>query len=214
MKIKLVVIDLEIPHRVRKWAIRVGLPAALLLGAGTVAYAGGLVSWSAGQTLTASDLNENFNYIQGEIAALQAQSHPPSAFRAHTSNGLTVPTNTRVTGLFDVVDFDLAHEYDPATGTFTATQAGVYLLSCEFFGPGEYASGFSSGVIKNGQSIELDVDDRQNTTTASTLNTHSVAIAQLAAGDTITCVAYQSTGATIALTYLAGRNIFSGSRLY
>jgi hypothetical protein len=124
-----------------------------------------------------------------------------------------VPTNTRENGLFDVVEYDLAHEYSPATGTFTATQAGVYVFSCEYWGPGEYASGFSSGVIKNG-SVELDIDDRQNTTAGVTLNTHSVAIARLVAGDTVTCLAYQSTGGTITLGSFGNRDVFSGARLY
>jgi hypothetical protein len=76
MKLKVYVIDLEIPPRVKKWGLRFGIPLALLLGGGAVAYAAGLVTWTDGQTLKAADLNGNFNYLQGEITGdggLQAE---------------------------------------------------------------------------------------------------------------------------------------------
>ena len=71
MKLKVVIVDLAIPPRVKKWGLRLGIPVAVLLGGGAVAYASGLVTWSTGQTLQASDLNNNFTYLSGEISALQ-----------------------------------------------------------------------------------------------------------------------------------------------
>ena len=83
MKIKVYVVDMEIPVRVKKWALGVGVPAAVVLGGGAVAWASGLVTWTSGQTLLAADLNNNFSYlqnqitgdggVQGEIAALQGE---------------------------------------------------------------------------------------------------------------------------------------------
>jgi phage-related minor tail protein len=60
MKIKVYVIDMEIPARIKKWALAVGVPAAVVLGGGAVAWASGLVTWTTGQTLQAADLNNNF----------------------------------------------------------------------------------------------------------------------------------------------------------
>jgi hypothetical protein len=62
MKLKIVIVDLEVPPGAKKWALRLGIPAAVLLGGGAVAYAAGLVTWSDGQTLSAADLNGNFSY--------------------------------------------------------------------------------------------------------------------------------------------------------
>ena len=67
MKLKMVVVDFEIPARVKKWGLRVGIPAAVLLGGGAIAYAGGLTTFTDGQTLHASDLNANFTALQGQI---------------------------------------------------------------------------------------------------------------------------------------------------
>ncbi len=71
VKVKVVIVDLEVPARVKKWGLRLGIPIGVLLGGGAVAYAAGLVSFTAGQTLTAQDLNTNFTVLQNEITALQ-----------------------------------------------------------------------------------------------------------------------------------------------
>lgn len=60
MKIKVYVIDLEIPPRVKRWALRIGIPATLIIGAGALAYASVPKTWATGDPLTASDLNANF----------------------------------------------------------------------------------------------------------------------------------------------------------
>jgi hypothetical protein len=76
MKLKVVIVDLEIPPRVKKWALGAGIPVAVLLGGGAIAYASGLVTWKTGDTLQAADLNANFAYLQSEIAGdggLQSQ---------------------------------------------------------------------------------------------------------------------------------------------
>jgi|SRR5579859_3566446 len=70
MKLEIVVVDLQLPRAVKTWAVRLGIPVALLLGGGAVAWAGGLVTWTNGQTLDASQLNGNFAYLQSEIDAL------------------------------------------------------------------------------------------------------------------------------------------------
>ena len=69
MKIKIVVVDLELSPRVKKWAMRAGVAIAILGGV-SVTYAATLISWTDGQTLTAKDLNNNFASLQSQIAAL------------------------------------------------------------------------------------------------------------------------------------------------
>lgn len=63
-----IMIQLDPPTAAKKWALRIGVPVALLLGGGAVAWAAGLKIWNAGDTLTAADLNANFAYVQSEIA--------------------------------------------------------------------------------------------------------------------------------------------------
>jgi hypothetical protein len=111
MKLKFVVVDVEVPSRVKKWGLGLGIPLAVMLGGGAVAYAAGLMTWTSGQTLTAADLNNNFSLLQSEITALQGQVHPPSGFRAWTSNAIPIANPTIV--IFDQVDYDMNSEYRP-----------------------------------------------------------------------------------------------------
>jgi hypothetical protein len=69
VKLKVYVIDLEVPPRVKKWVLRIGV-AALLLGAATVAIAAApLHMWATGDVLEATDLNGNFSNLQAQISA-------------------------------------------------------------------------------------------------------------------------------------------------
>jgi hypothetical protein len=70
MKLKVVIVDFEMSPRSKRLAIRLGIPA-LILGMATVAYAGPLVTFAAGGTLHAADLNSNFTNLQTQITALQ-----------------------------------------------------------------------------------------------------------------------------------------------
>jgi hypothetical protein len=68
MKLKVVVFDFEIPPSAKKWALRAGIPAVVLCAA-AVAFASPLHTWANGQTLQATDLNDNFANLQQEIAS-------------------------------------------------------------------------------------------------------------------------------------------------
>jgi hypothetical protein len=72
MKIKVYVIDLPVPTAIKKWGLRVGVPAFALLASG-VAFAGLPGGYADGQPLTAEILSNNFNYLQSEITAEQGQ---------------------------------------------------------------------------------------------------------------------------------------------
>ncbi len=79
MKINVDVIDLEIPPRVKRWGLRIGIPA-VVLGTGAVALAGTpLHSWATNDTLQAVDLNGNFSNLQEQITALV----PPGTIQAY-----------------------------------------------------------------------------------------------------------------------------------
>jgi hypothetical protein len=227
MKVKLVIIDLEIPRSVKKWGIRLGIPLAVLIGGSTLAWAAMLHTWNSGDPLKAVDLNGNFAALQSEIAALQQSTtalqqvtHPASAFRAYltTTNGLNVPNQTQTPVQFNLVDYDLAHEYDPGTGKFTAANAGVYLVSCEFFG---FAAGdagvFSATLFKNGtgNDLQVDADDVQNSSTTTSLTSRATVILNLKQGDYLMCSLYQSTGGDVTLgnSGFSQRTSFSAARL-
>jgi hypothetical protein len=74
MKFKVIVVDLELPPRVKKWATRAVVALAIFAGA-AAAYAETLVTWTSGQTLTADDLNKNFALLQGQVAAITPNAH-------------------------------------------------------------------------------------------------------------------------------------------
>ncbi len=215
MKLKVVIVDLEIPRRAKKWGLRIGIPAAVLLGGGAVAYAAGLVTWSSGQTLQASDLNGNFTYVQGEITALQAEVHPASAFHAWATASPQFASGSVTTVVFDHVEFDLGSEYDSTTGVFTAKNAGYYLVQCQLI----FYNGSSSAAYEIGLSIY------DNTTEVAEMSwavpeddfpqPEITNLVHVAAGDTLTCAVAQYSGA--AQAFFLGdpkRLTFSAARLY
>lgn len=73
MKLKLMIIDLELPPRLKRMALRLGI--AGLVGAGGVGVAWASVphTFSAGQTLKASELNDNFAAMETRVAELEAR---------------------------------------------------------------------------------------------------------------------------------------------
>jgi len=75
MKLKVVVLDLELTPRFQKWAVRIGAVAALVLGGGAIAWAAGLHTWNQDDVLNATDLNGNFTTLQGQITTLQGQTN-------------------------------------------------------------------------------------------------------------------------------------------
>jgi hypothetical protein len=70
MKLKALIVDLEMSPRAKRMAMRFGVPA-FILGVATVAYAGVPVTFTAGNTLHAADLNSNFSYLDTQIGTLQ-----------------------------------------------------------------------------------------------------------------------------------------------
>lgn len=82
MKLKLVVVDFEVPPRIKRWALRLGIPIAILAAAAGVALAvPALKTWNTGDTLTADDLNNSFQAVTtppGTIVAWGGAGDPAS----------------------------------------------------------------------------------------------------------------------------------------
>jgi hypothetical protein len=225
MKLKVVIVDVEIPPHVKRWALRLGIPLALVLGGGAVAWAAGLVVWSDGQALKAADLNGNFTYLEGQIAGdgglqarltqLEGEVHPASAFRANRASPLSV-TNEETQVTFDNVLFDLANEYDAATGVFSPKNAGIYLIKCSFFYTATTPdTTFTAALFNNAG--ELDGTDLQSSVAGQNFVTGVTTVADLSAGDSVTCYTLQQTGVSQSLVVQTGsedRNTFSAARLY
>jgi len=102
MKVKIVVIDLEVSAAAKRWVLRAGIPLAFLLGGGAVAWAAGIHTWKDNDTLSAGDLNSSFQYVEQQIVTLQTQvaaMQPQGvglvtvgAFVEDTANGATIGT--------------------------------------------------------------------------------------------------------------------------
>jgi len=67
VKLKVVVIDLDIPPRVKLLAVRIGLPIAVLVLASAIARASVPVSFVAGSPLRSADLNSDFSNLDTRL---------------------------------------------------------------------------------------------------------------------------------------------------
>jgi hypothetical protein len=119
MKLKIVIIDFELSPRVRRWALRIGIPA-VVLGVGAVAFAGvmPLHTWNTGDILDAGDLNGNFANLQGQIMTLAAKEN---VWRANVSAAGVVGIQTG--SWISTVSHAGPGTYDVtfASGVFTVT---------------------------------------------------------------------------------------------
>jgi hypothetical protein len=71
MKIKVYVVDLEIPRRVKRWSLLVGVPLGLLFGVVAIAYAS-LTTFKAGDPLSATTMNANFADLNTRLTAVES----------------------------------------------------------------------------------------------------------------------------------------------
>jgi hypothetical protein len=219
MKLKIVVIDLEIPPRTKKWLLRIGIPLAVLLGGGAIAWAATLHTWNTGDTLQASDLNGNFAGLQGQLTTSAFAPRTPSAFHAWVTAGsstTSVANNGTNPVFFDHVEYDLATEYVSSTGTFVAASSGIYLFDCEIdFQVASTGSNVWSAILyKNG--TEVGGSDLYLSNSVSLSESTAVSrTVKLDATDTVTCGAYQNSGSSVPLALgEPARSSFSATRIY
>ncbi len=151
MKLKLVIVDLEIPKHVKRRMLRIGLPVAVLLICGGVVLAAGLHTWSDGDTLASTDLNGNFSALQdqitsqgtslggtplaspfspiaGQVLAYDGSAWTPTAITS-TTGQFFPPNDTNATGVLE--KYNAGAPYTVASVTITAPSAGLVQVSLD-----------------------------------------------------------------------------------
>jgi hypothetical protein len=119
MKIKVVVVDLEMSPRTRRLVIGIG--SVLLLGIGAIAYASVPKTWVDPETLTSADLNGNFASLDGRLTAVESQERVRRATLGSdgtvtSQTGLWISLAAHSTGAYTVTF---------SSGTFSAVPTCV-----------------------------------------------------------------------------------------
>ncbi|HEX8795220.1 MAG TPA: hypothetical protein VF765_29935 [Polyangiaceae bacterium] len=167
MKLKLIVVDFEVPLAAKKWGLRLGIPVAMLLGSGAVAYGSGLVSWSSGQTLTAADLNNNFAYVQSQIAGVQGQVPLITAWQSYTP--------TVLAGATDISSSASTSAWWRRVGDTAEVKIVSVFSSCP--GTGQVQWSFPSGVTQDAsKSASYEADGDGLSVSGATVTTLSVTL--------------------------------------
>jgi hypothetical protein len=78
MRVKIIVVDMEIPPKVKRWALRLGLPLGVLLGTAGIAYAALPHTFATGEVLSADNLNNDLSSLDARISALEAKASAPT----------------------------------------------------------------------------------------------------------------------------------------
>lgn len=120
--------------------------------------------------------------------------------------------------VFDQVIFDDGDgggEYDKATGVFSPHHAGTYLIECgfAFFASGDAV--FAANIYRNNAEIDAASAWSAGALQDSTVTPRVSQIQKLAAGDAVTCRAYQDSEPDSAkpLLIFDARNSFSAIRI-
>ena len=74
MKIKVYVVDFEVPRRTKRMVLLVGIPLAALLGGAAMLYAAPKNVFVPGDTLSATKMNENFKDLDERLHLVEASS--------------------------------------------------------------------------------------------------------------------------------------------
>jgi len=198
MKLKLVVVDLELTRRQKR--IRAGgLAVAVMLVAGA-AWAEVPNTFVAQQTLTAGDLNENFGYVNGRLDALAEET---LSVGAHANTASTIIGTADTVLVFSSEQYDTDNAYDVATGTFTAPVSGRYRACAFVFGPTQPWDAhetFSLSLYRDGSKVEdTAIAYRQASYQGGRLTVNGCSTLQLDAGDAIDFRAAQAESKAIDL---------------
>lgn len=180
MKLKVVVVDLELSRRQKHLGI--GAIIALALAGVSVAVASVPTSFSAGQVLKASDLNSNFASLDERVAVFERHS----AVVAKKDSTQTVLPNISTVAIFPLEELDANDEFDPLTGTFTPAADGIYTATCTLLWQG---TGSNNGCVVL-DLIKNDMDGVAQTILCDFLGRNSsiiTTVIPLAAGDRLRC---------------------------
>jgi hypothetical protein len=165
----------------------------------------------AGHATNADSAASATGTLATQISDIQGLQHPPSSFRAYLTTAGSLPNNSTTQVVFDHEDFDLAGEYNNATGEFKPNADGVYLFTCQLELVVSGAGHLAATVLKNG----VDVGTTMLGTSLSAASPEETVILQLKKGDQILCAGFHDMGAPVPFYLLiAERNKFEGARLY
>jgi hypothetical protein len=78
MKLKVYVLDLEIPARTKRRALLVGIPLGILLGGAGIVYATVPNVFAVGDPLSSAKVNQNFSSLDTRVTALEGAPAAPS----------------------------------------------------------------------------------------------------------------------------------------
>jgi hypothetical protein len=156
MKLKIYTIDFEIPPHVKKWALRIGIPAVVLTGA-VVALAAPLHVWNQQDTLNAADLNANFASLQSSIPVVTSwNSYTPTVTVSGTDVTATMGTSGSWRRVGDTAEVAIVANPTscPTSGPLhfslpdTIIPDSTKILALEAFGWGiGYGPGTSNAVV-------------------------------------------------------------------
>jgi hypothetical protein len=172
MKVKVYVIDVPVPAFVKNWGLRLGIPTLAILGGG-VAFAGLPVTYVDGQTLHALDLNNNFNYLQMKISALEASISSLQASAQTLTQTSSVDETSVSNG--DLVYQGVSLSLTPGTWAVWGFGTGYTLQSVDQIQLGLYNDTLQSDVPNSrGASTETTCTATSSNGCAAALNTFSV----------------------------------------
>ena len=142
-----------------------------------------------------------------------------SHVRATSASGQSIPNNTPTTVVFGTEVYDTMSEYNPATGIFTALEAGYYLISGAMVLTADAPTAgdrLSISIYLNGSISCVGQLNIANSTTSQSLNSKVSATLHLAANDQVTLNAAQVDAATNPRTMIASGldNWFCVDRLF
>ena len=167
MRVKIVIVDLEIPPSVNRWGMRHGIPA-IAVAAGGIAYASLPHTFASGEVLTSANLNADLQNLDGRLATVEAFREDQISITvnaAETAASITsqVPAGwvTKVTsaagnsgaGLAATVTLEFATPFSvPPNCAVNATGAASLTLQCF---PLEMASSTNSVVLTLGPESDV-----------------------------------------------------------
>jgi hypothetical protein len=174
VKIKIVVVDLEIPPRAKRAALGIGLPIALLAGASAIAYAGVPKVWTAGEPLKAAELNQDLAGLDQRLSSLESAASTYAAAASvpaltpwtaytpgfQTADGVPI-NNAQASGSYrrvgDTLEFDVVVGF---TGQPTSSSSMYWIVTLPNSLAGlAYSTAYPAAVVGFGEAWNGTVND-------------------------------------------------------
>jgi hypothetical protein len=145
VKLKVIVVDWEMPPAAKRVALRIVLPAMVLAGASAIAYASVPKVWTAGEALKAADLNADFSSIEARIGSVEDGGLPGGLQSYIVPGNALVPPCAVVGGTDPVVDCTCPTGTYLVSGGAYVNLGGGYLRESEPLSTTTWRATCSSG---------------------------------------------------------------------